>query len=501
MSLSVAMPTAVHEAAAAHLLRPDMQEDLCFALWHPSRGRERTTALVRELVLPRPGERNVHGNASFQPSYFARALREATAAGAGLAFLHSHPCPGWQGMSADDVAAEQGHAAAAYGATELPLVGLTAGTDGAWSARFWERVGRRAYERRWCHSVRVAGGRLALTFHGGLSPRPAFRQELTRTVSAWGESTQADLMRLRVGVVGAGSVGSLVAEALARMGVRRVMLLDFDRVERHNRDRLLHAGPEDVGRLKVEVLADALRRSATAEGFEVEALPWSVVEEQGFRAALDCDALFSCVDRPWPRCALNFIASAHLVPVVDGGIAVEALPSGRGLRRADWRAHVAAPGRRCLECLGQYDPALVATERDGLLDDPKYVAGLPADHPLRRSENVFAFSMADAALEVLQFLAMVVAPAGLADPGAQLYHFVPGRLDVDGRPCQPGCYFSSLAARGDHAGVSFTGRHLAAERARQDARGTKERRGWVARAWAWVRSRIVRRSRQHRQDH
>ena len=56
------------------------------------------------------------------------------------------------------------------------------------------------------------------------------------------------------------------------MGVRRIQLLDFDRVELHNRDRLLHAGPKDVGRLKVEVLADALRQSATAEGFEVESL-------------------------------------------------------------------------------------------------------------------------------------------------------------------------------------------------------------------------------------
>ena len=41
-----------------------------------------------------------------------RAVREAMTAGAGLAFLHSHPFPGWQGMSPDDVRAEEKLAAA-----------------------------------------------------------------------------------------------------------------------------------------------------------------------------------------------------------------------------------------------------------------------------------------------------------------------------------------------------------------------------------------------------
>jgi molybdopterin-synthase adenylyltransferase len=483
MIYSTALSSAVHAAATAYLLRADGQEDLCFGLWYPSRGTERTTALLQRLILPQPGERLVHGNASFLPAYFQRALGEAMAAGAGLAFLHSHPAPGWQGMSPDDVRAEDGHAAAAKGATGLPLVGLTLGTDGAWSARFWEKIGPRRYERRWCVSSRVVGERMAVTFHDGLLPPPRHRRELERTVSAWGPAVQARLARLRVGVVGAGSVGQLVAEALARMGVGWIRLIDFDAVEIVNLDRLLHAFPEDARkrRPKVEGLAEALRRSATAARFRVDALEWSVVEESGFRAALDCDVLFSCVDRPWPRSVLNFVAYAHLIPVVDGGIAIQTRPGNTGLRRADWRAHVAAPGRRCLECLGQYDPSLVSAEREGYFDDPAYIAGLPEDHPVKRNENVFAFGMSTAAFEVQQFLSMVVAPLGVSNPGAQRYHFVSGNLETDRAGCEGGCLYPGLTAKGDCSGVVVTGRHAVAERARECRRG--RRRSWRHRLW------------------
>ena len=451
---SVAIPEELAGVARAHLLRRDRQEDLCFGLWRPSTGRSRTTALIYKLVLPEEGERNVHGNASFEPAYFERAMTEAAAEGAGLALMHSHPLGrGWQGMSLDDVRAEQGHAGAVFGATRKPFVGLTIAGDASWSGRFWVRTAPRTYARHNCATVRVVGNRLKVTYLNELAPPPVATAEQVRTVSAWGAESQRDIARMRVGLIGSGSVGGLVGDSIARSGFEDLMLIDFDFIEIHNLDRLSYATRDDVGQLKVDVQAAHLSARATAETFRVETIPCAVFEDEGFRAALDCDVLFSCVDRPWGRYVLNLIAYAHLIPVIDGGIAVRCNKHGK-LAAADWKAHTATAGRQCLQCLRQYDPGLVQAEREGLLDDPAYISGLSNDHPLKMRENVFAFSMACASMQMLQMLALTVDPLGQPNPGAQLYHFVgnitePPAFDA----CHPECQFPSLVALGDDCGV------------------------------------------------
>jgi molybdopterin/thiamine biosynthesis adenylyltransferase len=264
-------------------------------------------------------------------------------------------------------------------------------------------------------------------------------------------------MRIRVGVIGAGSVGGVVADILGRTGFEDVLLLDFDKVEEHNLDRLVYATRADIGRFKVEVLAEYLKARATAGRFDAEFLRAAVYEEEGFRAALDCDVLFSCVDRPWGRYVLNLIAYGHLIPVFDGGIAVRSNRFGK-LAAADWRVQTATTMRPCLQCLGQYEPSAVQLEREGFLDDPKYIESLARDHPLRTRENVYAFSSSCGSLQVLQMLAYAIAPLGLSNPGSQIYHFVGGQMEpsVFGS-CKQACPFPSFVAKGDDCGVVATG--------------------------------------------
>ena len=61
----------------------------------------------------------------------------------------------------------------------------------------------------------------------------------------------------RIHIIGCGSVGSTVAENLARCGVTNMTLWDFDRVEPHNICNQMFR-QQDVGKLKVEALHDIL---------------------------------------------------------------------------------------------------------------------------------------------------------------------------------------------------------------------------------------------------
>lgn len=450
---SVVLGSSVAQELSDHLLqyirKGQWQEEVCFALWLPSTGMDRSTALLTDIIIPRDGERILHGGASFMPSYVERVLNTALKKNLGVAFLHNHFTPGWQRMSRDDVVAERRLAPRIYAATGLPLVGLTMGTDCALSARFWPRVKRKKFERRWCETVRIVGEDFNVTFMEKLVPQPAFKETLKRTYSAWGAEKQSLLARLHCGVVGAGSVGAVIAEGLVRMGIKTVSLIDFDKIKEHNLDRLLYATGKDIGRLKVEVAAETLLKHATADNVDIRPYPYSLTCEDGLKAALDCDILFSCVDRPWPRQVLNMLAYAHQIPVVDGGVRVSLTPLS-SLRSADWRAHVALPGRPCLECLGQFDPADVSMEREGLLDDPSYIEGLRDDHFIHRNENVFPFAMNAAGLMLLQFLSLIVKPSGLSNTGAQLYHFVNGTVDKESlNSCKPTCLFKDYIGYGD----------------------------------------------------
>ena len=466
---SVAMTERTRAALCDLLVRDDGQEDLCLALYRPSAGQRRTTALIQQPLAPREGERAVHGNVTVTGEYILRGAEMASAEQCGLVLLHSHPGGrGWQAMSGPDRDTEASYANLVREMTGLPLVGMTlGGGDRSWSARHWDHGVGRSVAPTECTNVRVIGDRLTVTWNDRVVPAPAANHRQKRTVTAWGGAVQADLARRRVLVIGAGSVGLDVAIRLAASGLVNITIMDFDLVEERNLDRLIGATRRDVSlrRTKIHVASREAHRNATADRPQIRVSDLSICEPDGLLEALDHDIIFCCVDRPWPRAVLNTMAYTDLVPVIDGGIAIDTHPDGT-MRNATWRSHVVRPGRPCMVCTRQIDMGQVALDVQGLLDDASYIAGTDNQNP--SGQNVAPLSISVTAALLAQYVSLSVAPGGIGDPGPLQYVLSTHDLHHLDHSSRAGCMYEVAEPEGDRR-QDLTGSHAAAESARARA--------------------------------
>lgn len=96
-----------------------------------------------------------------------------------------------------------------------------------------------------------------------------------------------------VGIAGAGGLGSNVAAALARVGVGRLVIADFDIVTESNLDRQFYFR-DQVGRPKVDALAENLRRIDAS--CRVDIHPVRLTPESTAAIFRDCDLVVEAFD-------------------------------------------------------------------------------------------------------------------------------------------------------------------------------------------------------------
>jgi len=80
-----------------------------------------------------------------------------------------------------------------------------------------------------------------------------------------GKDIVKGLKKKEVLICGCGGVGSFVAEALARSGVGKITLLDFDVIEKSNLNRQLMSNKENIGKPKTYALKERLENISNAK--------------------------------------------------------------------------------------------------------------------------------------------------------------------------------------------------------------------------------------------
>jgi hypothetical protein len=244
----------------------------------------------------------------------------------------------------------------------------------------------------------VVGDTVQIDFDddGAVRPLEAFTDRHAR---AFGEVTTRLLRRITVAVVGVSGTGSPLVEMLFRLGVGRLLLVEPDVISEENLNRIVYATRADIGRLKVDVIGDAIERAGL--GTEVVRIPKYVSDREVVEAIAEADFVFGTMDGAEGRNVLNRLATCYLLPYIDVG--VKLIADGEGtIDEVSTASHYLQPGLSSLSTRG------VFTSDDVFADSmrrtnpreysqrrtERYIAGVNETRPAVISVNFFAASVA-----------------------------------------------------------------------------------------------------------
>jgi tRNA A37 threonylcarbamoyladenosine dehydratase len=134
----------------------------------------------------------------------------------------------------------------------------------------------------------------------------------------YGKDALERLAASHVAIVGIGGVGSWAAEALARSGVGRISLFDLDDVCISNTNRQIHALEGQVGRAKVDVMAERIR--AINPACAVHSVADFVTREtMADYITPDMDLVLDCIDSVASKAALISWCKRRKINIITTG--------------------------------------------------------------------------------------------------------------------------------------------------------------------------------------
>lgn len=175
----------------------------------------------------------------------------------------------------------------------------------------------------------------------------------TRLVDAVGQRAFARLQEASVVLIGCSRSGTLVASMLTALGIRRLGLIDGDKIESHNLDGMILATEQDLGMNKaialgrrLELFRGDIALAASSQSFGTR------YEEPVIGTP---DLIVTCVDQNGARLRAARLARQRLIPHLDIGTGVTTGVDGSRELAADVRFML--PGAGCVRCVGGFsDP-------------------------------------------------------------------------------------------------------------------------------------------------
>jgi molybdopterin/thiamine biosynthesis adenylyltransferase len=389
-----------------------------------------------------------HDRLSIASTGYVHALGRAEAEGNTCLWLHTHPGQGALPIPSEHDRAVDRQIAdlfrlrtnSSYYGT---LIVSPSGTDLAFTGYVEDQDGaRRPIERIW-----EVGDRLRSTRAFDSAQNASLADDLRRYdrhIRAFGPAAQQALRELRVGIVGCGGTGSIVAEQLVRLGVREFVLIDPDTISASNVTRVYGSREADIGRPKAELMAAHLTDIAPSTRCEV--IQSMLTLESTARRLIGCDLIFGCTDDNAGRLVLSRLATYLFIPLIDCGVLISSESDGT-IAGVDGRITTVVPGDACLVCRGRIDLGRAAAE---LLS--------PAERRRRQDEGyapalgrvepaVVAFTTMVGSMAVAELLERLVGYGPLERPGEVLLRMHEREISTNNAVPRQGHYCDPKAGK------------------------------------------------------
>lgn len=270
-----------------------------------------------------------------------------------------------------------------------------------------------------------------------------------RSALLFGAEGRRKLSATKVAVVGAGGNGSPLIQQLAYLGVGEITPIDHDRVSDTSLNRLIGAGPDDIGKVKVRIAERMI--NFVDPTIQVHPVDDRLESSAAFGALHRVDYVFGCVDDDGPRSILLEFCQAYALPFFDLATDTDTeteSPTYGG------RMMFVRDGTGCPSCYGELDPNEIRLyfmgEDQRAAEEEQY--GLPkgALNP-GGGPSVVTLNGVVASLAATEFMCEVT---GLRLANRFLnYRAHEGTVSRRKDKPAPNCYFCKLRGRRDAAGV------------------------------------------------
>ena len=136
-----------------------------------------------------------------------------------------------------------------------------------------------------------------------------------RTELLIGKNGLEKLNKSNIAIFGIGGVGSYVAEALARTGVGKIIIIDKDDIDITNINRQIHAMSSTVGKSKVEVMKS--RMLDINPNIKVDAIKENFPNENINFFSNDIDYIVDAIDSISAKIELILKANESNIPIIS----------------------------------------------------------------------------------------------------------------------------------------------------------------------------------------